>query len=368
MSDAKSLRLNLGFPASVTNNAALSTFILDATTDKIEWIIQAKEAATITKLGFTYGVRAGTPPTYRISFQGVDVGVGNGFSDGTVKGGGTPASQTFTPPADTSWDGTWQWITLANAYTCTRGELLSIVIDYSSGTIAAGNSSTFATDISQLNQRVTIPYVIQNNAGVRTKIENSPVYGYASAGQVYGFPLKSTTQTQYSSDSTPDEYAAKFNFPATWWNSNTIRGVRWFGRTAASGKTIKVQLYTGTTVLQTITLPSDLNTQVSSLHRSFEIFFTEATLSILSAGGDFRIGFQAQNTVSNWAVLTMDFNSSSEELALDGMELCTLSTRTDAGAWTDDATRRVPLEIIFGDITAPSGAFALGNMRGGMCN
>src|SRR5438105_4685448 len=108
MADAKYLLINPGY--QVGSSYVPTSFALDQTTDQIEYIFQAAEAITITRLGFRYGTRTGTPPTYQVSLQGVD---GTGVPDGTVKGGGSPASATFTPPADATWDATWRWVTLS---------------------------------------------------------------------------------------------------------------------------------------------------------------------------------------------------------------------------------------------------------------
>jgi hypothetical protein len=118
------------------------------TADIVVWCFQADTTDAITDLGFRYGARTGTPPTYRISLQGASTsGIG---PDGTVLGGGSPASQTFTPPADTSINGLWQWKTLANSYTPTRGQFLCSVIEYSSGTIDGSNNSSFTKEAAGL--------------------------------------------------------------------------------------------------------------------------------------------------------------------------------------------------------------------------
>src|SRR5262245_6559267 len=108
-------------------NGGFGTLALNQSTDTMEFIWDSYDnGLVISRLGFRYGTRTGTPPTYRISLQGVD---GSGLPDGTIKGGGSPASATFTPPADTSWNSTWQWINLSNTYTtANRGEKLATVI------------------------------------------------------------------------------------------------------------------------------------------------------------------------------------------------------------------------------------------------
>ncbi len=117
MADAK--QMLLGAPAPVRTALSFSNFSLNQNTDQLEFVFQAPEAITITKLGYRYGVRTGTCPTYIHSLQGVGT---DGNPDGAVKGGGSPASKTFTPPADTTFNGLFKYNTLDNAYTCARGE------------------------------------------------------------------------------------------------------------------------------------------------------------------------------------------------------------------------------------------------------
>ena len=52
------------------------------------------EADTLTTGCFLYGLRTGTPPTYRAALEAVGT---DGTPDGTALGGGSPASVTFTP-------------------------------------------------------------------------------------------------------------------------------------------------------------------------------------------------------------------------------------------------------------------------------
>src|SRR5690349_18160435 len=81
-----------------------------ASIDRIAHVLQLP-ADTWTHVGFRYGARTGTPVQHKTGLQTPDA---SGNPDGTYLGGGSPASGTFTPPADATWDGTWQWVALAN--------------------------------------------------------------------------------------------------------------------------------------------------------------------------------------------------------------------------------------------------------------
>lgn len=333
----------------VNGTISANNFALNQTTDQIEWIFEATEAATITRLGFRYGARALTPPTYKISLQGVDLATG--FPDGTIKGGASPASKTFTPPADTSWDGTWQWITLDNSYACARGELLSIVISYASGTVDASNNSSFTHSFT-VNVGYAVPYAITNDAGTRNKNNSGfAVFGYGSSTKAYGHPCKNLAGQSYSSASTPDEYALGFSLPATWLSSYQVVGLQ-FSLDPPAGSTFDIVLYSGTTVLQNATKDGDVNT-VATVARQHEIYFDESSLSTLSAGTTYRASIAPSGVV---LLPILEVDSAADFEAYEGGQLCFLSTRTDGGAWdADTLTKRPMIDLILADITAPSG-------------
>ncbi len=332
---------------------SFNTFVLDATTDAMEFIAQhTGPADTITHIGFRVGIRTGTPPSYKISFQGV---TGAGIPDGTILGAGSPASHVFTPPADTSWDGTFQWIQLDNSIALTRGQLLSVVIKYDSGSVDGSNNITVTRGFVNMDPRGGFPYYITNNAGTRGRGADWPIVAWKSSTAAYGFPIQSFTQTQYSSNSTPDEYAMTFVMPTGSCTSFQLAGVRMvFGLWGAAGKTGKVILYDGTTVLQTITVDTDQFVVAgATADRTLAVYWQESTLSTLTPGTTYRIALQAQETTSNWALTTLDVTANADLAAYPFGINSYLSTRTDAGAWDDTATTKWPMmEPILAGLTA----------------
>lgn len=343
---------------------SFTNFTLNGGTDQVEWIVQAEAGVVITKLGFRYGLRTGTDTTltYKISIQGVTIA---GVPDGTIKGGGTPASKTFVPPGNSSWDGTWQWITLDNAWTVPDGDnFIAIVIAWDSGTISGANSSSFTSRGSGVNQG--FPCSIDNDAGARTRGITAPIYGYASASRVYGRPCSVTSSHTFNSGTgTADEYAIKFTIPAAWGDTYKLIGIRGTF-TLAAGGSLKVNLYGGTdttaanstgattevTIHQDVTLDQDFTGATFSAIT--DILFDEATLVTLYAGATYRIGFQPQNTNN----VTIVFTSVGTEADLDalngGVDVCK-SARLNAGNWTDTETDRLQVGLIFRDFTEPTG-------------
>lgn len=354
------LNLRIGSPVGISQNLAtnFNNFSLDATTDKVAFAFQTSEAATITKIGFRYGARTGTPPTYIISIQGLSSTTAN--PDGTIKGGGTPASATFTPPADTTWNGTWQWVTLSNSYAAVRGEELSIVIEYSSGTVDASNFSSFTTTTDCFDERIGgFPYALSSTGSYTAIATAQAVWGYQTSSRTFGFPVISITQTQYSSDSTPDEYGMAFTLPSGWGDTFKLKGVRFIGRTPATNKTITMSIYSGVTgaaLLEAVTITRDKYATLGSGQRSHEWFFDKASLDTLSFGTEYVVSFTCGGTSTAFVLNTVDFQSSGD---MDSIPLGTnahLVTRTDAAAnFTRDQTKRPMLELIIDDITEPAG-------------
>jgi len=352
---ADALLLEVGAPFSPdSQGAGFTNFALDASTDALEFIFQAPAAITITQLGFRYGVRTGTPPTYRISLQGVGA---TGIPDGTIKGATNNALATFTPPADASINGLWQWKTLTESYTCARGEWLSIVIAYSSGTIDGTNTSSFTSHMSSGAGRRGHPYTIQNNATVRTRQLDNPVYGYASATVAYGCPVQGFTSTAFSSGGT-NEYGLQFTLPSGWGTSYQVLGVVWFGGTANStGDSCTISLYDADgdpgTVLQSIVYDWDFNVTVGNT-RVTAVYFDEATLSTLLFGTTYKIGLKANEASVAMDLRMMNLAAAADRAAWPGGTAFAALSRA-GGAWTVDTTSRPLMSLILADWTVAAG-------------
>lgn len=350
MSAAHQLRYGFPFYPAGGSTPAFSTFLLDQTTDAQEFICLAPEVATLTRLGFRYGVRTGTPPTFKISLQGV---TGAGVPDGTIKGGGSPASATFTPPADTTWDSTWRWITLDNAYTCARGEGLAVVIKYDSGTIDASNNSTFTELINGGSENRGFPYAINNAAGSRSFRPLLPVFGYASASKAFGNPCETmVAQAIFGSTGTPDECGMKFTIPSTWFSTFKVVGLRVYGGLNTGG-TVAFTIYDtdGSSILQQVTFDTDWSASTS--FSAYDVPFDEVTLSTLTAGSAYTLGFAPGTPTIT--VYGLQVDSAADWDAWPGGQDFIFRTRTDAGAWTDDATKRLLAELVFDDVTGGGG-------------
>jgi hypothetical protein len=329
-------------------NGGFTSLALNEATDQIEYIFQAQQALVVSRLGFRYNLRAGTPPTYKISLQGVD---GSGRADGTIKGGGTPASATFTPPASTAWDATWQWVNLDNTFTIARGDLLAVVIIYSSGTVDASNNSQFTAAHGTFRAQGGLPYAVTFNAtgSVTSRATGLACIGYGSTTVAAGYPIGTQTNVAINSGTSPNEIALFFTVPSGLANTVQVAGARLWCSSLVAATTHKLILYdtNGTSVLQTVTFDSDHI--VATTNQVMEIYFTDATLASLQVGSTYRLAVQPQ-AATNIGIVTYDFGAAADQAAWPGGQSMQYSSKT-AGVWTELATRRPMIIPLLADIS-----------------
>ncbi len=319
---------------------------LDASGERIAYVYSISEAATLTHAGFRYGVRTGTPPTYRISLQSLDA---TGLPSSTVLGGGSAASATFTPPADATWNSTWQWIALDNSLAVARGDLICIVIEYSSGTINAGNSSSFTRHATQQSSN-GIPYSLTHDGASWTKQAASGIVaGVKSASKTFGYPWESFTNATVTTNG--HKLAMKLTRPAGAGDTFTIVGLRFNGRVNASGTYVVGVWNAAGTAQQSVTLDSDAQAAPAASDCAFEVFFSDVSLTALSYGTTYYCGIQHDGVTVG--LTTIDYDSSAEMTASHGGGDCCLSTWSGA-SWADTDNKRPIVEPIFADETEPS--------------
>lgn len=328
------------------------TQAVDATNDGAAFAFQTKTTAAITHLGIRIGTRTGTPPTYLIALEGIDLTTGN--PNGTVKGGGTPASATFTPPADTTWDATWQWIALTNSYTPTIGELLALTVRYSSGTIDASNRITVAYTNQAGVNRYGFPYAVNLTAGSWSggKSSSTPVFGYRTASGRHGHICRDFYSTR-SASTVGNRVAAKFNLDAGFGNTFKISSIKFTASDAlAGGKNPILKIWDATTALASYTLDSDVESAVGSTVMTYE--FAPTTQPTLSFGTTYYVGFEIADAANGGIILNGIQVAEAADLSNEDGGLFTLATY-NGSVWADDLTVRPWIELQLADITEPSG-------------
>jgi hypothetical protein len=331
------------------------TGLIDNSGDKHAAVFQVPEDATITHL-WTNVSTVTSPPVCKISLQGIDA---SGVPDGTVKGGGSPASVTFTPAAGVTWHA------LANSYAAVRGEILAIVIEYDSGTVGASNTATFLVTTSTLTQRLGVPYYSsKNDAGAFGKTATTgPLFGYKTASKSFGRPFKTASLSKATS--TTVEYAQRFSLAAGYGATKKLVGIRYWGGNATTGtQTTWITLYSGTDVLQQIGLDADYAASAGATSREHEVYFDEANLTALDFGTEYRVGIIASTAAS---INALDVENDGDMGAFPFGTQIYASTRTlgaavtagsgpasGGAAWTDSPKERLYMDLILEDWTEPA--------------
>lgn len=421
-----------GLPAQFSPGAAgpsVATLTADSTNAMAATVFQCADAVTITQLGFSYGTRLGTPPTYRLTLQGVNASTGapdgvpkqgagggslsvtgatnatpieitvsgsapatgttvwissvggntaaNGLwpitntgastftltgsvGNGTYTSGGTVLSNAvgvvFTPPADTSWNSTFRWTSLASSsqYTCTRGQLLAWVLKHNNGTVDASNRSAFTYGLSNTVSRYGFPHPLTSSDGGSSWTKQSAIlssFGYASATKAYGRPVVAITQTTIS---TTSEQALAFSLPSTACSTFKVAGAEGMILLPATGKTFNMTIYEGTTARQgPVTFSSDTFTIAAASRLAFQGLFTDSSLYTFSCGTTYYLGFAPQEASSNFSLLTFDSTAAADLAAWPGGTGWYSATRASGGgtAFSEVTTSRPTMGLILSDIT-----------------
>lgn len=260
-------------------------------------------------------------PVLRISLQGAANRI---TPDGTVKGGGSPASATFTPAVGFSQ------ITFANSYNPTAGEILSLVCEYSSGTIGGSNRANIAMRVTNLAAAYA-PYYASRTAGTWAQGDTgspamAPVYADGYVGR--GF---------FAAQSLTDILAASTLYGSIWTPTmaSVISGVI-VGVGPSMGSNLQVTIYEGaSTTISATTIVSQ--SAILSLDNYAEVtttvhgMFIPVPVCTLKANTTYRI------VVANSGSAYTRFASASfdRQSALQAAWGPLAGTIGASGTWTD---------------------------------
>lgn len=349
---------HIGFAREVSH----TNIAIDAEDDGIAFAFQADSADPITHLGFRYGARTGTPPTYEIFLGGLDA---SGLPNGTDVGGGSPTLVTFTPPADTSINGLWQWKALTNAYTPSVGQFLCATILVNTGTVNGSNNSSFTRSTDWGRARVGFPYPIVMSALTWTISASIPVFGYRTANGRYGRIEQADYQTA-TANTAGHKSGMFFTEPSGIGSTYTVAGLEICGKFGASGGSYKVCIWnTSGTELASATFDADASAVVAGAGSlsSNRVFFT--TPVQLSFGTKYYAGIEVvSGTVGVRGITLAEAEDRSSYPNGTNRGLMTYN-----GSFTETSTVMPYVDLILSDITAPSGGGGLmvhGGMVGGV--
>jgi hypothetical protein len=179
-------------PSTCATNTGNTTATLNGSNDEYGALMYAQTTDPITHVGVKLYADVGTPPTYKVSIQGNTLG----FPDGTIKGGGSPASATFETSA---WDNfSFHWIELDNSYTPSSiNEEIWVVIEYDSGTIDSSNFTYFVRSFLGLftyEKGLNLAANTVNNWSTKSvETSASPAIGLRTASERFGYVFNDNT-------------------------------------------------------------------------------------------------------------------------------------------------------------------------------
>lgn len=330
------------------SNPALTSFPLNASARMNAAIITAVKDLTLTRIGVTHTSTTGTSPTYRVSIQGVN---SSGQPDGTVLGGGSPASKSFNPSSLGWGAASHNILTLDNSVSITRGTTYALVTDYVSGTIDGSNFSSFGQTLAAPDKG--LPYALDFQASW-TKRTGIPLFSYGDNSDLFGYPIATNSSQTYTSAST-NEYGVCFTVPTSHGSTYKIYGVNVLYSPPTSTGTYAIKLYEGsgaadTTVLQSSTGRVGLVT--GSTNRQQLILFS-GSMATLTTGQPYRFSILAE-TANNNILYYTDFSNAADVLSVTQATAAYWTSRA-GGNWTDVTTRLPFIELLIGDVTQPSG-------------
>lgn len=317
-------------PGMVTLTMGHTALTIDASGEKVGFIIPAPKTGTIEKIIFLTG-NVTTGDTLKVSVQGVDLS--NGDPDGTIHASGT----VVVADGD---DNAWKVVNVSSAVTL--GQPIAIVIEYNSyvaGNIVINSNLSLSQNnaysdifVASWTKQARSPCVclMYSDGGVETFNENVPALFTAVAP---------------ASNTTPDEIGNLIYFPF----QCRVVGAVLNGRQSADFSFVLYDF--SDNILAQTTLDGD-NKQSTGDSPSFG-YFTPVTLS---SGTFYRITVKPTTTtaIRVYSIATSTITGHMEQLS--GGTSVYYTTRADAGAWTNTATTRASVSLIVDQVHDVQGA------------
>ena len=322
-----------------------STFALDASGDKVGWIVKAPKAITVDRIAACFDSKAGTPPTYAYSLYGI---TSAGVPDTTKLGATNNATGTHAPTAVSN--DSFHEVTLAESVAFDAGDKFAIVIEYSSGTINASNFANYqyGHPATTSNYDYGTGYALTNTASWTKQTAIRPSILFGDGTEWYGgVPFAGIrTSRAFNTGSSPSEEGFKFTAPAFGsLGSYALRGIRCgLALSIASGtQSVNLRLFAGgATTDTTVTQSEAIDTDCFAAPDSFshkDLVFT-GTAPVLTVGSTYRVSLTASSANSHTAY-SLPLTSANHVTALGlGSGFC--RSHRAGGNWTD-VTTEVPM-------------------------
>lgn len=149
------------------STATLTSITLDSANDGVGMFVSAPKDGTITGMRINVTAVTGTAPTYKCWLGTATTG--DQINATPVGGGEAVQLETST------WTTGVQTITFGNSYEATAGEMLTLAVMYSSGTVDASNNITIRYAINWLTEYISHPTVATTTAGASSWVDSAVV-------------------------------------------------------------------------------------------------------------------------------------------------------------------------------------------------
>ena len=312
--------------------------LMDATAEKYGLVFRVPKTGTILKVGFCTGtVTVGD--TLKAGLYTVDA---SGNPTATAYGGMVAQTQVVL----LTEDDTAFTVTLSTGATATAGDEVALVVEFNSFVAGNLNIAGIVGSSSTANQ---YPYTLSYTASW-AKTSYIPIgwFEYSDGSYAYlpgVYPVTAITSTAINTGSAADELALYFTVPFP------TRLSGWGGEVGPqAGANFDVVLYDGTTSLGSQSYDGD--SKVSTVARGWTQQL--ATPIALAAGTVYRLAIKP-TTANNVSVPVLTLSSAAAANQLEGGTSLYYSTRVDAGAWTDDTTKRPCLWLLLDQFSDGAG-------------
>jgi hypothetical protein len=329
---------------------AHASHLLDAADEKLAWIFQAPKTGTIDRLSFrTVAITTGGNVDLRL--ETVDATTGD--PSGTLQATNTNVAVTV---ADSD-DNVWKEGTLTAGASVTKGDLLALVAVAPSG--FTGNLASMG-NIADYGAGWQFPYMDHQTSGTWAKTGEAACmlvrYSDGTYPPIGTIPALSITNGAFNSGSSPDERGLYFQVP---WPCR-LSGVIMMS-TFAGGGTIKVYDSDGSTVLTSLVRDPD---QSATANTGPGRYLFPTSVNLL-ANTNYRITLLPASVTDN-TLTTITVHDAAMLDALDGGKNFYLTTRENAGAWSQTTTQRPFIHLLldaFDDATGSGGGDTGGLVR-----
>jgi len=322
------------------------TITLDHADEKAANIFQVPESCDLTG-GTVYCSNVSSPPAYKMTLQSVD-------ADGNPSGSVLATTAEFTPSYQTK-----EAHSFTANYAATAGEVLAIVVEYSSGTISSSEDAIFL-DRQGTVKYITMPYALSRNSSgtwgsrkfdaypgitVQTSLTGRDFCGIYSTGD--------STETVATGG---NRYAQRILIPDGEDIDIHSPGFRFTGYVEKTwGATVKAGCWDASgTELASVVVDTDAQARQMDADPNTRLYYFTSSVTI-SAGTVVYMGFE-HNDGGSGDDLKVGYMKPG---GLDGLKswpggAAFYASEWDGSSWADDNTRRLCLNPIISSIHGTS--------------